>query len=88
MTKVVHCECGTDVEAESDDELVTKVEEHVAESHPDLVGKLILIASAPFHQRYVPEIMQTRLARLTHPTSRTEWPACSCSRYRVTMSSA
>ena len=29
MTKVVHCECGTDVEAESDDELVTKVEEHV-----------------------------------------------------------
>ena len=24
--KVVHCECGTDVEAETDDELVTKVE--------------------------------------------------------------
>lgn len=40
MTKVVHCECGTDVEAESDDELVAKVEEHVAESHPDLVGKM------------------------------------------------
>jgi len=40
MTKVVHCECGIDVEAESDDELVTKVEEHVAEKHPDLVGKM------------------------------------------------
>jgi predicted small metal-binding protein len=40
MTKVVHCECGKDVEAGSDDELVTKVEEHVAESHPDLVGKM------------------------------------------------
>ena len=40
MTKVVHCECGTDVEADSDDELVAKVEEHVAESHPELVGKM------------------------------------------------
>jgi len=40
MTKVVHCECGTDVEAESEDELVTKVEEHVAESHPDMVGEM------------------------------------------------
>jgi predicted small metal-binding protein len=40
MTKVVHCECGTDVEAESDDELVTKVEEHVAENHPELEGKM------------------------------------------------
>lgn len=40
MPKVVHCECGTDVEAESEDELVTKVEEHVAENHPDMVGKM------------------------------------------------
>jgi len=40
MTKVVHCECGTDVEAESEDELVTKVEEHVAESHSEMVGKM------------------------------------------------
>lgn len=40
MTKVVHCECGTDVEAESEDELVTKVEEHVAENHPEMVGKM------------------------------------------------
>jgi len=32
MTKIVHCECGTDVEAESEDELVTKVQEHVNES--------------------------------------------------------
>ena len=40
MTKVVHCECGTDVEAESEDELVTKVEEHVAKNHPEMVGKM------------------------------------------------
>ena len=40
MTKVVHCECGTDVSAETDDELVSNVESHVQESHPDMVGKL------------------------------------------------
>jgi predicted small metal-binding protein len=37
--KVVHCECGHDVEAETDDELVAGVEAHVQEEHPDLVGK-------------------------------------------------
>lgn len=40
MTKVVHCDCGTNVEGESEDELVAKVEEHVVENHPDLVGKM------------------------------------------------
>jgi predicted small metal-binding protein len=38
--KVVHCSCGTDVEAETDDELVAKVEEHVQEHHPELVGQM------------------------------------------------
>jgi hypothetical protein len=37
--KVVHCPCGTDVEGESDDQLVANVEEHIAADHPDLVGK-------------------------------------------------
>jgi predicted small metal-binding protein len=40
MGKVINCECGEVVRAESDDELVTKVERHVGEAHPDLVGKL------------------------------------------------
>ena len=40
MAKVVNCECGMTVRAESDDELVAKVEEHVGQDHPDLVGKL------------------------------------------------
>jgi predicted small metal-binding protein len=40
MTKVVHCECGKDVEADSDDELVAKVEEHVTESHPEMAGTM------------------------------------------------
>jgi len=40
MTKVINCECGEVVRAESDDELVATVERHVGEAHPDLVGKL------------------------------------------------
>jgi hypothetical protein len=37
--KVVHCPCGTDVSGETDDDLVENVEAHIAEDHPDLVGK-------------------------------------------------
>jgi predicted small metal-binding protein len=40
MAKVVNCECGQRVEASSDDDLVAKVESHVASDHPELVGKL------------------------------------------------
>jgi predicted small metal-binding protein len=38
--KVVHCPCGTDVEAETESELVTKVEDHVKENHPEMVGQM------------------------------------------------
>ncbi len=40
MTKVINCECGQTVRAESDDELVAKVQDHVGNDHPELVGKL------------------------------------------------
>ena len=40
MTKVVHCECGYNVEAETEDELVSKVEQHVSEAHPDMEGQM------------------------------------------------
>ncbi len=40
MAKVVNCECGEAVRAESEVELVSGVEEHVARNHPELVGKL------------------------------------------------
>ena len=40
MSKVVNCECGQTVRAESDDELVEKVQDHVGRDHPELVGKL------------------------------------------------
>lgn len=40
MAMVVHCECGADLQGETDDELVTNVESHIQEKHPDLVGKV------------------------------------------------
>jgi predicted small metal-binding protein len=40
MGKIINCECGRVVSAETDDELVSKVEEHVGSDHPELVGKL------------------------------------------------
>jgi predicted small metal-binding protein len=40
MTKVINCECGETVRAESDEELVATVERHVDDAHPELVGKL------------------------------------------------
>jgi predicted small metal-binding protein len=40
MAKVINCECGEVVRADTDDELVEKVERHVGEAHPELVGKM------------------------------------------------
>ncbi len=40
MGKVINCECGEVVRADSDDELVRKVELHVSASHPEMVGKM------------------------------------------------
>lgn len=40
MTKVIDCECGQQIRAENEEELVAKTQQHVEESHPDLVGKL------------------------------------------------
>jgi hypothetical protein len=39
MGKLINCECGEVVSADTD-ELVEKVERHVGEAHPELVGKL------------------------------------------------
>lgn len=40
MSKILNCECGFSVRSESDDELVAKVESHMEEAHPDLVGNV------------------------------------------------
>jgi hypothetical protein len=36
--KVVHCPCGKDVEGETDDDVVSNVEAHLEQDHPNLVG--------------------------------------------------
>lgn len=40
MALLINCECGRVVKAETEDEIVAKVEQHVSEDHPELVGKL------------------------------------------------
>ena len=40
MGKVINCECGEVVRAETDDELVAAVDAHVNRAHPEMVGKL------------------------------------------------
>ena len=40
MTKFVHCECGHDLQGETDDEVVAAVEQHVKEAHPDMEGQM------------------------------------------------
>lgn len=40
MGKLVNCECGEVIRADTDDELVTLVGAHVDRHHPELVGKL------------------------------------------------
>jgi predicted small metal-binding protein len=37
---MMRCECGEVARAETDDELVAAVERHVAEQHPEMVGRL------------------------------------------------
>ena len=40
MAKAVDCPCGVTVRGETDDELVTNVEQHVQSDHPDKVGTM------------------------------------------------
>ena len=40
MSKVINCECGVTLRAESDDDLVAQAERHIADQHPDLVGSM------------------------------------------------
>ncbi len=40
MAKVVICECGLIVRGEDDEELFEKVESHIGDHHPDLLGTI------------------------------------------------
>ena len=40
MAKEVNCPCGATMRGDTDDELVTNVEQHVRENHPDMVDSM------------------------------------------------
>jgi predicted small metal-binding protein len=40
MAKQVNCPCGETVRGETDDELVTNVEAHMQDKHPEMVGTM------------------------------------------------
>ena len=40
MAKLINCECGEIVRGENDDELVANAETHIAQAHPEMVGKM------------------------------------------------
>jgi predicted small metal-binding protein len=40
MAQKVDCPCGETIRGESDDELVSNVEQHVQDQHPDMVGTM------------------------------------------------
>ncbi|MGH2971838.1 MAG: DUF1059 domain-containing protein [Gaiellaceae bacterium] len=40
MAKLIKCECGEVIRSENDDDLVSRVDAHVARDHPSLVGQL------------------------------------------------
>ena len=40
MAKAVDCPCGVTLRGETDDELVTNVEEHVRQHHPEMATQM------------------------------------------------
>ena len=40
MTRQVKCECGYVARADSDDEVVAEIREHIRSDHPDLMEKV------------------------------------------------
>jgi predicted small metal-binding protein len=40
MPKLIKCECGYVARGETDDEVVTQAEQHIAEDHPALAGQV------------------------------------------------
>lgn len=40
MSMAIHCECGSTVRGETEDDLVAAAEEHIAADHPEMVGSI------------------------------------------------
>jgi predicted small metal-binding protein len=40
MAKQISCECGYVIRGDDDEQVVAQAEAHIAQDHPDLVGKV------------------------------------------------
>jgi predicted small metal-binding protein len=40
MAKQITCECGKVIRGDTDDEVVSRAQDHIASDHPDLVGNV------------------------------------------------
>lgn len=40
MAKLINCQCGRTIRGETEDEVIQQAEQHIRESHPDLVGSV------------------------------------------------
>jgi hypothetical protein len=38
MTKLINCQCGRTIRGDTDEDVIRQAEEHVSQSHPELVG--------------------------------------------------
>ncbi len=38
MAKLINCQCGRTIRGETEEDVIRQAEEHMRESHPDLVG--------------------------------------------------
>lgn len=40
MTKIINCECGYVARAETEDDVIEQIQNHMREDHPDLLEKV------------------------------------------------
>ena len=40
MVKLINCQCGRTIRGETEDEVIQQAQQHIRESHPDLVESI------------------------------------------------
>lgn len=40
MAKLINCQCGRTIRGDTEDEVIQQAEQHIKESHPDLMGSV------------------------------------------------
>ena len=80
MSLLINCECGRIVKAETEDEIVAKVEQHVTEDHPELVGKLSRADIVAMSEEVATTSSAVRLARWPSRRATTSTPSSALRR--------